>query len=240
MYDLLISWAYDEYDKKTLKKNFIQLLNKIKKQVSCVIDDKDYVEETILELNSNMDNIIALIKKDALAGVIGDPACKSIQEVYLSYPYLRALVVHRIAHFLFKKDIPLIPRLLSEVVHSQTGIDIHPGATIGESFFIDHGTGVVIGETAVIGNNVKIYQGVTLGAYSFPKDACGALIKGEKRHPRIEDNVIIYANATVLGNIVIGKNAIIGSNVRINRDVKENTMLILKDPEILERTIKEK
>ena len=128
--------------------------------------------------------------------------------------------------------------MMTELAHSRTGIDIHPGAQIGSSFFIDHGTGTVIGETAVIGNNVKIYQGVTLGALSFPRDACGVLIKGVKRHPTIEDDVTIYANATVLGDIVIGKGTTIGSNVWIKESVAPNTMVTISEPKIRKREIK--
>jgi serine O-acetyltransferase len=132
----------------------------------------------------------------------------------LSYPGLAAITTHRIAHELCELDVPLIPRMMSEHAHSHTGIDIHPGATIGESFFIDHGTGVVIGETTEIGNNVKLYQGVTLGARSFPLDADGNPVKGIKRHPTLEDDVIVYAGATILGgDVVIGKGAVVGSNV---------------------------
>ena len=161
-----------------------------------------------------------MLKKDGEAGYDGDPAAKSVSEIILSYPGFKAITVHRIGHFLFKQGLPLIPRMLNELVHSDTGIDIHPGATIGEYFFIDHGTGVVIGETTVIGNNVKIYQGVTLGALSFPKDGCGLLLRDTKRHPTIEDKVTIYANASILGDITIGHDSIIGSNAWIKDSVK--------------------
>jgi len=134
-------------------------------------------------------------------------------------------------------DVPLIRRMLNEYAHKETGIDIHPGAVIGTSFFIDHGTGVVIGETSVIGDNVKIYQGVTLGALSFPKDACGELIRGARRHPTIEDNVTIYSNATILGDITIGKNAVIGSNVWIKEDVPAHTMAVIQEPKLTFRDL---
>jgi len=156
---------------------------------------------------------------DARAGYEGDPASRSIGEVIYCYPSMRALTNHRIAHELFKLEVPLIPRMISELAHSQTGIDIHPGARIGERFFIDHGTGVVIGETCVIGENVRLYQGVTLGAKSFPLDENGNPIKGIDRHPKVGDNVVIYSGATILGNIMIGAGAEIGGNVWITRDV---------------------
>lgn len=159
------------------------------------------------------------LKKDGQAGFDGDPAAGSVKEIILTYPGFKAITVHRIGHFLFRKGLPLIPRMLNELVHADTGIDIHPGAEIGENFFIDHGTGVVIGETTVIGRGVKIYQGVTLGALSFPKDGCGMLLRGQKRHPTIEDNVTIYANATVLGDITVGHDSTIGSNTWIKDNI---------------------
>ncbi len=172
------------------------------------------------ELLEELPSIREMLKKDGEAGYDGDPAAKSVSEIILSYPGFKAITVHRIGHFLFKQGLPLIPRMLNELVHSDTGIDIHPGATIGEYFFIDHGTGVVIGETTVIGNNVKIYQGVTLGALSFPKDGCGLLLRDTKRHPTIEDKVTIYANASILGDITIGHDSVIGSNAWIKDSVK--------------------
>ena len=161
----------------------------------------------------------AKLKKDAIAGFMGDPAAKSVSDIILSYPGFKAVAIHRIGHFLLQQGVPYIPRMLNEIVHSDTGIDIHPGAEIGDSFFIDHGTGVVIGETTVIKDNVKIYQGVTLGALSFPKDACGMLLRDIKRHPTIENNVTIYANASVLGPITVGEGSIIGSNAWVKEDI---------------------
>ncbi|MCI7454006.1 MAG: serine O-acetyltransferase [Spirochaetales bacterium] len=161
----------------------------------------------------------AKLKKDAMAGFMGDPAAKSVSDIILSYPGFKAVAIHRIGHFLLQQGVPYIPRMLNEIVHSDTGIDIHPGAEIGDSFFIDHGTGVVIGETTVIKDNVKIYQGVTLGALSFPKDACGMLLRDIKRHPTIENNVTIYANASVLGPITVGEGSIIGSNAWVKEDI---------------------
>ena len=161
----------------------------------------------------------AKLKKEAMAGFMGDPAAKSVSDIILSYPGFKAVAIHRIGHFLLQQGVPYIPRMLNEIVHSDTGIDIHPGAEIGDSFFIDHGTGVVIGETTVIKDNVKIYQGVTLGALSFPKDACGMLLRDIKRHPTIENNVTIYANASVLGPITVGEGSIIGSNAWVKEDI---------------------
>ena len=161
------------------------------------------------------------IQLDTVAAFNGDPAAKSNEEVILSYPGLEAILVYRIANFLYKNGVPVIPRIMSEHVHGKTGIDIHPGASIGESFFIDHGTGVVIGETCIIGDNVKIYQGVTLGALSVKKN-----LQNKKRHPTIEDNVTIYANATILGGeTVIGKNSIIGGNTWVTESVMENSVI---------------
>ncbi len=164
-----------------------------------------------------------LLGDDIEAAYDGDPAAKSLEEIVIGYPGLYAVAVHRIAHELYLRDVPLIPRIMSETAHTRTGIDIHPGAKIGRRFFIDHGTGVVIGETAVIGNNVKVYQGVTLGALSFPRDERGRIIKGGKRHPTIEDDVTIYAEATILGNVTIGRGSEIGGNVWIKKSVEPGT-----------------
>ena len=157
----------------------------------------------------------AMLQEDITAGYEGDPAAISKMEVVMAYPGLHAIAVHRLAHELYLLKVPILPRIMSELAHSRTGIDIHPGAQIGERFFIDHGTGVVIGETTVIGRNVKLYQGVTLGALSFPKDEeTGILMKGHKRHPNVEDNVVIYAGATILGgDTTIGHDSEIGGNV---------------------------
>lgn len=170
-------------------------------------------------------NKIPSIKKrielDALATEKNDPACKSLEEIYLAYPGFHAIAIHRLSHELFKLNVPIVARMMSECVHGKTGIDIHPGATIGDSFFIDHGTGIVIGETSIIKNNVKIYQGVTLGGIQVKKS-----LSNTKRHPTIEDNVTIYANATILGgDIVIGANSIIGANVWITQSVPENSLV---------------
>ncbi|MDD6210672.1 MAG: serine acetyltransferase [Bacteroidales bacterium] len=176
-----------------------------------------------------------LLSTDVKAIFDGDPAAKSYGEVIICYPSIRALLNHRIAHTLFKLGVPIIPRVISEMAHSETGIDIHPGARIGEYFAIDHGTGVVIGKTSIIGNHVKIYQGVTLGAKSFATDEEGALID-IPRHPILEDNVIIYSNTSVLGRITIGANSIIGGNVWLTQSVPPNSR-ILQQPSTQEKTI---
>ncbi|OIP84253.1 MAG: serine acetyltransferase [Porphyromonadaceae bacterium CG2_30_38_12] len=163
---------------------------------------------------------------DVVAAFNGDPAAKSFGEVIFCYPGLRAITNYRIAHALLKLEVPLIPRIISEIAHSETGIDIHPGATIGEYFTIDHGTGVVIGETAILGNNVKMYQGVTLGAKSFELDVNGNPIKGIQRHPRIGNNVIIYSNSTILGTIMVGDGAIIGGNIWVDKDVAPGSKIV--------------
>ena len=172
-----------------------------------------------------------LVDTDVQAAYDGDPAATSRMEVVMAYPGLYAVTIHRLAHVLYKLKVPIIPRVMSELAHSKTGIDIHPGATIGERFFIDHGTGVVIGETTVIGRNVRLYQGVTLGGLSFDKDANGALVKGLKRHPNIEDNVVIYANATILGgDTTIGHDSEIGGNVWIKESVPPYSRVYNKPP----------
>lgn len=162
-----------------------------------------------------------LLDTDVLAAFHGDPAARSVDEVVLSYPGVLALIHHRIAHAFYQLELPLLARIIAELAHAQTGIDIHPGAQIGPSFFIDHGTGVVIGETTVIGRNVRLYQAVTLGAKRFPKDDQGHLQKGWARHPIVQDDVVIYAGATILGRITIGRGAVIGGNVWITDDVPE-------------------
>lgn len=173
-------------------------------------------EKTACALIEEIPEIRRMVALDTEAAFKGDPAAKSNEEIILSYPGLQAIMVHRIAHFLHINGVPVIPRIMSEHIHGKTGVDIHPGASIGESFFIDHATGVVIGETCIIGNNVKIYQGVTLGALSVAKT-----MQNTKRHPTIEDNVTIYAGATILGGeTVIGKGAIIGGNTWVTKSVE--------------------
>ncbi|GAB7079299.1 serine O-acetyltransferase EpsC [Megalodesulfovibrio paquesii] len=168
---------------------------------------------------SALPEIRRLLAADVRAAFVGDPAAKHPGETIFCYPSILALTHYRIAHALHRLEVDLIPRIITEMAHSKTGIDIHPGAQIGEGLFIDHGTGVVVGETCVIGQNVRIYQGVTLGAKSFPKDASGALIKGIARHPVVEDDVVVYAGATLLGRITIGKGSVVGGNVWLTEDL---------------------
>jgi serine O-acetyltransferase len=174
-----------------------------------------------------------VLATDVQAAYDGDPACRSQDEVVFCYPGLLAMTVFRLAHELWRLGVPFIPRMMTEWVHKETGIDIHPGASIGNYFFIDHGTGVVIGETCEIGEHVKLYQGVTLGALSFDTDGDGNLVRGVKRHPTIEDRVVIYANATVLGGAtVIGHDSVIGSSVWLTRSVDPHTTVILEKPKL--------
>ncbi len=195
----------------------------------CRQSAKDSAEHLLRQLPS----IREMLKGDVAAAFDGDPAAQSYEEIVISYPCIIAISTHRIAHELYTKDVPLIPRLMAEYAHSKTGIDINPGAKIGKNFFIDHGTGVVIGETTVIGDNVKIYQGATLGALSFTKDQRGRIIKGGKRHPTIENNVTIYAEATLLGNILIGEGSVIGANVWIKESVPPHVIVSMQNPELI-------
>ena len=174
-----------------------------------------------------------LLTTDVRAAFDGDPACQNLEEVILCYPGFTAVTVFRLAHQLQQLKVPFIPRMMTEWVHGETGVDIHPGATIGEHFFIDHGTGVVIGETCEIGQHVKIYQGVTLGALSFDKDEKGDLVRGTKRHPTIEDNVVIYANATVLGGkTVVGHDSVVGSSVWLTESTEPYTTVVMESPRL--------
>lgn len=199
---------------------------KMTKCVTC--DCQKLAADTVEFFLNKLPDIREMLKGDVAAAYDGDPSANSFEEVVISYPYIFAIAIHRIAHELYLKEVPLIPRIMSESAHSRTGIDINPGAQIGNRFFIDHGTGVVIGETAVIGDNVKLYQGVTLGALSFPKDERGRIVKGSKRHPTIEDNVTIYAEATLLGDIVIGKGAVIGGNVWFKESVEPSVTVTVE------------
>lgn len=185
---------------------------------------------------ARLPEIRKILETDVEAAYAGDPACRSFAEAIFCYPGLKAITVYRIAHELHLLGAPLIPRMMTEWAHSRTGIDIHPGAVIGPHFFIDHGTGVVIGETCEIGEWVKLYQGVTLGALSFPKDDSGQLVRGTKRHPTIRDHVVIYANATVLGGTtVIGENSVIGSSVWVTKSIEPNTTVLLEKPKLIVR-----
>lgn len=184
--------------------------------------------EKAVQFISLLPTIRTQLHTDVIAAFNGDPAAKSFGEVIFCYPSIRAISNYRIANALLKLNVPLIPRIITEMAHSETGIDIHPGAVIGDYFTIDHGTGVVIGETAIIGNNVKMYQGVTLGAKSFPLDDNGNPIKGIQRHPHIGDNVIIYSNSTILGTIKVGDGAVIGGNIWVDTDVAPGAKIVQK------------
>ena len=182
-----------------------------------------------LKVIEKLPEIRRVLATDVEAAYNGDPAADSFSEIISCYPVIKALTNYRLAHELVLLGIPLIPRMMTEMAHSETGIDIHPAATIGEHFTIDHGTGVVIGATCIIGNNVKLYQGVTLGAKSFPLDADGNPIKGIPRHPILEDNVIVYANATILGRITIGEGCVVGANVWVTKSMRPNTKKFKKE-----------
>lgn len=197
-----------------LRTQFLKILNGL-----CV----DKAEEIWTYYQLSFCEIRRTLDLDAQAFEASDPACKSLGEVYLAYPGFHAIAVHRLSHELYKINVPILPRMMSEYAHGLTGVDIHPGATIGESFFIDHATGVVIGETTIIENNVSIYQGVTLGGIQVKKELAEV-----KRHPTIESNVTIYANATILGNITVGANTTIGANVCITTSIEPNSTVIYK------------
>lgn len=183
-------------------------------------------EEQATEFVEKMNQVAQSLNTDVIAAYNGDPAAESHDEVICCYPVIKALINYRVAHELLLMGVKLIPRILTEMAHSETGIDIHPGAVIGDYFTIDHGTGVVIGATCIIGNHVKLYQGVTLGAKSFPLDEHGNPIKGIPRHPILEDNVIVYSNSTILGRVTIGKDAVIGGNVWLTHDVAPETRIV--------------
>lgn len=182
---------------------------------------------------ASLPKLQAILQSDVRAAYQGDPAATSVEEILLCYPGIQAVMVYRVAHRLLELGVPYLPRIMSEWAHRDTGIDIHPGATIGGSFFIDHGTGVVIGETCRIGDRVTLYQGVTLGAWSFARDDDGHLIRGVKRHPTLEDDVTVYSNATILGGeTVIGAGSQIGSSVSLNRSVPPNTVVTIERPSL--------
>ncbi len=187
-------------------------------------------EKSAMQMTEAIPGIRQMLKMDIRAGFEGDPAAQSTEEVILCYPFVYAIATHRIAHEIYKMEVPLIPRVMSEWAHRRTGVDIHPGARIGKRFFIDHATGVVVGETTEIGDDVKIYQGVTLGALSFPKNPDGSIVKGGKRHPTLKDRVTIYAGATILGGeTVIGEDSIIGANTWITSSVPPNTLVTFQE-----------
>ncbi len=193
-------------------------------------------EDVVIEFLRSLPALRALLAEGVEAAYDGDPAAKSFGEVIFSYPATVAITTYRLAHQLLQLGVPLLPRIMTEYAHSVTGIDIHPGAQIGRRFFIDHGTGVVIGETTIIGDDCKLYQGVTLGALSFPKDERGELIRGRKRHPTLEDRVTVYAGATILGgDTVIGHDSTIGGNVWLTKSVPPNSKVLTEGPRLIIR-----
>ena len=194
----------------------------------------EIAEDQSLALLHRMPELRSRLSEDVQAAYEGDPAAKGTDEVIFAYPAIYTISVYRIAHELHMNGVPLLPRIMTEYAHSKTGIDIHPGARIGKAFFIDHGTGVVIGETTVIGDRVKLYQGVTIGALSFAKDEEGQLVRGRKRHPTIEDDVVVYSGATILGgDTVIGEGSVIGGNVWLTRSVPPHTRVMISEPELV-------
>lgn len=199
-------------------------------EMLCDVIAKDEVTELSAEeitstFISSLPDIVRILRTDVQAAYEGDPAAKSTDEVMLAYPAFNAISIYRLAHCLSELGVPLIPRMMTEYAHQMTGIDIHPGAVIGPYFFIDHATGVVVGETCVIGEHVKLYQGVTLGAKSFEADENGVLVKGIKRHPNIGNNVVIYSGATILGDIEVGDNCVVGGNVWLTESVPSGSVL---------------
>ena len=206
-----------------------QIFDALSAQIAQTMDD-DRARNVTGELLTRMPELQRLLQKDLEAFFEGDPAAHNREEVVLSYPGFFAIFIYRIAHELYVRDVPMIPRIMTEYAHAGTGIDINPGATVGEYFFIDHGTGIVVGETSIIGNHVKIYQGVTLGAFS---PAGMQSVPGERRHPKVGDNVTIYAGATLLGGgTEIGDNVVIGANAFVTTSVEPNTTVSIKKPEM--------
>lgn len=211
-------------------RDLIETVYKIE-QPELSMDAKEKASAIVMNLVNALPEIRRVLQTDIVAAYNGDPATTSTEEILLSYPSIKAVTIHRIAHELYKASVPIIPRIMSEYSHQLTGIDIHPGASIGEYFFIDHGTGVVIGETCTIGKHVKIYQGVTLGAKNFPLDANGNPIKGIKRHPDIEDGVVIYAGATILGGKTkIGHGSTVGGNIWLTQSVPPHSRVYSSTP----------
>jgi len=221
----------DYYVGSTLNSALVLLVEQIHRGLSFSGDERSHeaIQRNALaiarDFASDLPAIRGLLVGDLRAAFDGDPAANNYPEILLGYPGMTAIIHHRLAHSLYGLGATLVARLIADIVHSKTGIDIHPAADIGPSFFIDHGTGVVIGETTVIGERVRLYQAVTLGARHFPTDAEGAIIKGAPRHPVIEDDVVIYAGATILGRITVGKGSTIGGNVWITRDVPPGTRI---------------
>jgi serine O-acetyltransferase len=223
-----ISWLYESLTEQIYRAiNHGEKLNTV-----CTVTGRDAAEYA-MDFLVQLPHVRKILATDVQAAFDGDPAAVCLDEIIFSYPGIYAVMVYRLAHELHKLRVPLIPRIMTEHAHHRTGIDIHPGTRIGSRFFIDHGTGVVIGGTAIIGNNVKLYQGVTLGAFSFDKDANGELVRNTKRHPTIEDDVVIYSGATILGGeTVIGKGSIIGGNVWLTHSVPPGTRVRQDAPKL--------
>jgi len=217
---ILAGLCFADCEKEDCPKTHIELTNRAEELAAKVIEKLPLIRQ--------------MLATDVVAAYKGDPAADNCAEVISCYPVIKALTNYRIAHVLHELGVPLIPRMMTEMAHSETGIDIHPGAQIGNHFTIDHGTGVVIGATCIIGNNVKLYQGVTLGAKSFPLDKKGNPIKGIPRHPILEDDVIVYANATILGRVTIGKGSTVGANTWVMKDMKPNSKKCKKDKDNLD------
>lgn len=201
----------------------LELIYALRGEAAPVVDRE--AARIITGFAQSLPTLRVLLDSDVEAAFLGDPAARSVDEVLICYPSMLAIIHHRLAHRLYDLGAPLVARIVSEIAHSRTGIDIHPGATIGHSFFIDHGTGVVIGETAIVGDRVRLYQGVTLGARSFPADEKGALEKAIPRHPIIEDDVVIYAGATILGRIIVGSRSVIGGNVWLTESLPADSQV---------------
>ncbi len=192
------------------------------------VEADERANEVAFTFLKDLPELMELVGGDVAAAYDGDPAATGYEEIVMAYPGVKAVYTYRLAHLLYQLEVPLVPRIMTEFAHNETGVDIHPGARIGRHFFIDHATGVVVGETTDVGDRVKLYQGVTLGALSFPKDERGRLIRGEKRHPTIEDDVVIYSGATILGgDTVIGCGSVIGGNVWITSSVPPHTKVVL-------------
>lgn len=219
--------SIDDFVGHTLDETLRALVEQVRRERRCAAAQsggsvhavETLASEIVCEFAARLPRVRALLESDIVAAYRGDPAAKSIDEVLFCYPGVTAITHHRLAHALYELGAPLLARMISEIAHSVTGVDIHPGAAIGGSFFIDHATGVVIGETAIVGERVRLYQAVTLGAKRFPADEHGALIKGIPRHPIVEDDVIVYAGATILGRVTIGRGSVIGGNVWLTKSV---------------------
>lgn len=229
---LLAHENIDDYVEQTLTEACRELVEQVVIELQFVADSQinhreqgRRAQQLVHEFVGGLPEIRQLLETDILAAFEGDPAARSIDEVLACYPGITAVIHHRLAHRLHSLGLPLIARIVAEIAHSITGIDIHPGAQIGRSFFIDHGTGVVIGETAVIGDRVRLYHGVTLGAKRFAVDEGGALVKGNARHPIVEDDVVIYAGATILGRITIGRGSVIGGNVWLTHSIPAGSQI---------------